>query len=173
MIGLWRRRRDVDPQRFHVREADLNARQVAWLLIIVGAIGTLRLMVEPAYTSLRWQTYAVVAASFTTGGALYFLGEVLRRRSRVWAAQGLLAIGVTFLSGPVVAVVVTLFGLPVTDEFICPMVISLACGFPITWHSAFAIRELKRLDEHAPSGFSPILVSEATRSDDHRSDSSR
>ena len=156
MIGWMRSRGGSRPTPYHVRRAEHAARQLGGLLAIVAVVA-----IGFHAANGTWphpQAIAALSALLTTGATLLALSEVLGRRHRLWAAQGLLGIGAAILLGCAVLVAAAFWEVERTESIACPLILGVIFGAPITWHSARAVRELRRVGPGTPVGFQPVLA---------------
>jgi hypothetical protein len=169
----------LDPRHSAAGRAAENARQSGGLMLAAG--------VTCGALSFAGHGLVMEATALTTTGVLaLYLAHILRSYRRLWAAQALLAIGSTITLISLGIAVGASLGYPRALESICPMIFGLACGIAVTWHSAWAVVELRRVsEEQGVSGFTPLFdrtktplpVERVEPSDPsippHRSDSSR
>lgn len=147
----------LDQAPYQVVRASVSARQYGGFLLIAAVV------MLPFFTVISIPgrrggviPFIVEGALVVTGLTLFVLGDALKRR-RVWAAQGVLAIGGASALTGVIALVFAQLRFGWGRGMLIPCVILFAVGARLAWHASGAIRELRPPRERA---FEPVIVPE-------------
>lgn len=159
MMSWWRKRRPtLDNTPYHVRQADISARQLgAYMLIAAAAIAPLLLRPWNPVADRRLLAGAT-AAAFSIGAALFTFGELLRRRRQAWAAHALVALAGSLVLGCAgVLAAAAALGVRWATASSCVAVFGLLFAWPVLWHAFRAARELRAAPTAWTTGFGPIV----------------